>query len=167
VPLDLNRSKELFSDAYVRAVVSAARMHVEPRTVDNDSVDGYIHFTGQIGEQYSPQVAYQLKCTSVAAHAGDHIAFPLTIKNYDELRVTNAGVPRILIVVTVPGAVADWVRQDERRMRLFRCGYWMSLFGAPETTNTRTRTVHVPRSQQFTVQSLSAMMARIGEGDRP
>lgn len=168
MPVDLNKSKELFSDAYLRAVVSAARMHVELRTVDNDSVDGYIHYTGEIGDQYSPQIAYQLKCTSVAAHVGDgHIAFPLTVKNYDELRVTNAIVPRILIVVVVPDVVSEWLRQDERRMRLFRCGYWMNLFGAPATNNARTRTVHVPRSQQFTVESLAAMMARIGEGDRP
>lgn len=168
MPVDLNKSKELFSDAYVRAVVSAARMQVGLRTVDDDSIDGYILYTGQIGERYSPQIAFQLKCTSVASYVGDdHIAFRISIKNYNELRVTNTGVPRILIVVIVPDEISDWLRQDETRMRLFRCGYWMSLFGAPETSNARTQTVYVPRFQQFTVESLIAMMTRIGEGDRP
>jgi hypothetical protein len=103
----------------------------------------------------------------VAAHVDRHIAFPLSVKNYDELRVTNSGVPRILIVVVVPEEISDWLLQDERRMRLFRCGYWMNLFGAPETTNLYTRTVRVPRLQRFTVQSLNAMMVRLGEGNRP
>src|SRR5262245_3542967 len=141
--LDLNRSKELFSDAYVRAVVSAARMHVEGRTVDIDSVDGYIHYTGWIGGEYSPQIAYQLKCTAVDSHVrGDHIAYPLSIKNFDELRV-ESGVPRILIVVVVPEDAADWLLQDEVRLRVHRCGYWMSLRGSPPTANVHTRTIRI------------------------
>lgn len=168
MPLDIGKCMEHFSDAYVRAVASAARMHVEPRLVDNDSVDGYLHYTGQLGAAYSPQIAFQLKATSVASHVKlDHIAYPLKIKNYDDLRVTNSGVPRILIVVVIPEGVVDWLLQDETRMRLHRCGYWFNLAGAPAVTNSSRRVVHVPRAQQFTVGSLRDMMTRIGQGGSP
>ena len=165
--LDVKRSMELFSDAYLRAVVSAARMHLEPRTVDVDSVDGYIHYTGWIGTDYSPQIAYQLKATGVHSQfREDHVAYPLKIKNYDELRI-ETGVPRILIVVVVPAAVGDWVVQDEERLRLRRCGYWMSLRGSPPTSNTTRRTVHVPRDQRVTIDALNGMMERVGRGGFP
>lgn len=168
MPLHESRSKELFSDAYVRAVVSAARMHVEPRTVDVDGIDGYIHYTGQIGAVYSPQIGFQLKCTSVAAHLKpDHIAYPLEVSNYDQLRVTNVGVPRILIVVVVPPQIAAWVLHDELQLRIFRCGYWVSIRGQPATTNTTRKTVHVPRDQQFTAAALREMMHGMGQGFPP
>jgi hypothetical protein len=168
MPLHESRSKELFSEAYVRAVVSAARMHVEPRAVDVDGIDGYIHYTGQIGDAYSPQIGFQLKCTSVAAHVkADHIAYPLDVANYNQLRVTNVGVPRILIVVVVPEQIAAWVLHDEAQLRIFRCGYWVSLRGEPGTMNTVRKTVHVPRAQQLTVPSLRAIMHRMGQGFPP
>jgi hypothetical protein len=167
MPVDENKSRELFSDAYVRAVVSASRMHVEARSVDNDSVDGYIHYTGSIGEAYSPQIAFQLKCTGQAAYVREEsIAFPLSVKNYRELRV-ESGVPRILIVVVVPRLVDEWVLQDEDQLRIHRCGYWVSLRGAPPVSNERRRTVHVPRNQPFTREALLGMMTSIGDGDLP
>lgn len=159
---------EHFSEAYVRAVASAAGMHIEPRIVDNDSVDGYLHYTGQIGSVYSPQIAFQLKCTSTVGHLKpQHIAYPLKIKNYNDLRVTNSGVPRILIVVMVPEGISDWIMQDETQLRIHRCGYWLNLYGAPAVTNARRRTVHVPRNQSFTVDGLRGMMDRIGAGAIP
>jgi hypothetical protein len=165
--LELNRSKELFSDAYVRAVVSAARMHIEPRTVDVDSVDGYIHYSGWIGQEYSPQIAYQLKCTGVPSHLrANHLAFPLKVKNFNDLRV-ESGVPRILIVVAVPEQASDWVLQDEVRLRVHRCGYWISLRGRPPTLNVRSCTIKIPRIQQFTVSALRDMMTRVGNGGYP
>lgn len=52
------------------------------------------------------------------------------------------------------------------------CAYWVSLRDAPETTNGRSVTVHLPRTQQFTVESLNveslkSMMQIIGHGGRP
>src|SRR5207248_3214264 len=115
-PLDHDKSQELFSDAYVRAVVSAASMHVitEAPTVDRDSIDGWIQYTGLIGDVYSPPIAYQLKSSRAPSHLrDDHIAYPLAIKNYTDLRVENTPVARILIVVIVPQTLDQWIVQDE------------------------------------------------------
>lgn len=165
--LNLNLSKEKFSDAYLRAVVSAARMHVEPREVDTDSVDGYIQYTGPLGGDFSPLIGYQLKCTATPTRfRNDHLPFRLSVKNYEDLRVFSA-VRRILIVVIVPEAVADWVLHDESELRVRRCGYWMSLRGAPPTRNLRWQTVQVPRQNRFTVSDLDQMMLRVANGGEP
>jgi hypothetical protein len=162
MPLAHSRSKELFSDAYLRAVVAAARMHIEPRSVDVDGIDGYIHYTGTLNGVFAPLIAYQLKCTACASYVRDtHIAFPLPIKNYNELRPTNTTVPRILIVVLVPRGVGAWIRQDDASLLMRRCGYWVSLASAPASLNQVSQTVHVPLSQRLSVSAMRTMFTNV------
>ena len=96
-----------------------------------------------------------------------HVAFPLKIKNYDELRPTDVLVPRILIVVTVPDNLGDWLNHSEQELAMRRCGYWLSLRGEPATTNTTSVTVQLARANQFTVAELGGLMQRIGNGQHP
>lgn len=42
-----------------------------------------------------------------------------------------------------------------------RCGYWLSLKGQPETTNTDSVTVYLPRQQIFTVLAVQNIMQQI------
>jgi Domain of unknown function (DUF4365) len=79
----------------------------------------------------------------------------------------NVLVPRILVVVLVPDCLEDWLQQSEAEMCMRNCAYWMSLRGMPETQNTATVTVALPRSNQFTVQALKSMIQRISEGNLP
>jgi hypothetical protein len=96
-----------------------------------------------------------------------HVAYSLKIKNYDELRPTDLLVPRILIVITVPADLNDWLNHSEQELAMRKCGYWLSLRGEPAVSNTATRTVHLPRTSQFTVAELAAIMQRIGKGQNP
>lgn len=41
------------------------------------------------------------------------------------------------------------------------CGYWVSLKGQPETDNTTSKTIHIPRQQVFSVDALREIMRRI------
>lgn len=115
----------------------------------------------------SPQVDAQVKCTAAASVSATHVAYPLKIKNYDELRPTDLQVPRILIVVTVPDDLGDWLKHSEQELAMRRCGYWLSLRGEPGTTNTTSVTVQLPRANQFTVAELAGIMQRIGNGQNP
>lgn len=45
-----------------------------------------------------------------------------------------------------------------------RCGYWLSLKGLPETQNTESITVYLPRQQLFTVNALKNIMQQIEIG---
>jgi hypothetical protein len=164
--MELNQQKELFSKAYVRAVAAVAGFSVDPLELDFDSIDLQITAGSGEGSVYFPELKLQLKCTSRDVIDGDYIRYPLKLKNYNDLR-RNALVPRILVVVLVPENLEEWLQQSEAEMCMRYCGYWMSLWGMPETQNTATVTVSLLRSNQFTVQALKSIIQRISEGNLP
>lgn len=165
--VDINQKKEQFSNAYLRAVASVAGFTCYKPEVDDDSVDWGLAARGGNGTTRSPKVELQLKCCGRDIVGVEHLTYPLKIKNYDELRFENYQVPRILVVVAVPEDTGDWLDHSEDQLAMKHCGYWVSLRGQPATTNVATVTVKLPRAQQFTVDQLVAMMARIGNGDQP
>ena len=94
-------------------------------------------------------------------------SFPVTRKNYDELRPSHVAVPRILVVMLVPDKLEDWLNHTERELAIRRCTYWMSLREMPETTNETSVTVAIPRINLFLVDGLRSMMSRIDQGSFP
>jgi hypothetical protein len=89
----------------------------------------------------------------------------LSIKNYNDLRLTDLMVPRILVVVLVPPDIEDWLVHTEHEMLIRRCGYWVSLLGQPPTDNETRITVDIPRTNMFTPETLTAMMQQIHNGE--
>ncbi len=152
---------EQFSFAYVRAVAAAARVNVDRPDVDTDSVDLRFSVNSSIGRLLPPLLDAQVKCTASPARQGKAIRFPLPVKNYNDL-IGKRFFPRILIVVAVPKAADEWLEQDEQALVLRRCGYWVSLATAPATTNTKSVTVSLPRSQVFSVFSLRTLLGAGG-----
>jgi len=109
----------------------------------------------------------QVKSTSRSMMAEQYIHYDLKVKNYNELRVEQYGSPRILIVVVVPDDPGSWLDQSEELLVLRNCAaYWMSLRGAPETTNTSSIRVDVPRANLLTTESLAGLLHVISEGER-
>ncbi len=162
----INQQKEQFSSNFVRVVASVAGYALYKPEVDEDSVDWGIAAKGGIGSIYSPRLELQLKSTSRDVMDDHLIRYPLSLKNYNELRV-NSHVPRILVVVLIPENLSDWVVHSEAELSIRHCAYWVSLRGMPETQNATTVTIELPRSNQFTVEALSTMIQRIGEGGFP
>jgi hypothetical protein len=132
--MDLNDQKELFSKAYVRAVAARSGYTAHEPELDRDSVDLEIAAIAGSGTYRSPKLDLQLKCTSRDIVDATHVKFPLKIKNYDDLRLPNYQVPRILVVVVVPGRIHDWLAQSEDELVLRHCGYWVSLRGREESS---------------------------------
>lgn len=163
-----SRQKEQFSIAWVRAVVSVAGYAVYQPEVDDDSIDLGIAMRGGRGTIRSPRLEVQLKCTAEPIWKSDSMRFTLKKKNYDDLRGDDVLVPRMLIVVCVPDTVSQWLDQNEKRMVLKRCGYYLSLRDFSELPELQKLvTVHIPRQQQFTVEELKCLMEMIGKGQRP
>ena len=166
--MDLNQQKEQFSVAYLSVIVAAAGYNLYQPRVDNDSVDWEIATRRSEQLTRRPRVDVQLKCTArPSPFEGEAIRFPLKLKNYEDLRDDLMMVPRILVVILVPQEARHWVEQSEEELALRHCGYWVSLRGLPLTGNRGTVTVPVPRSQQFTVEALQAMMKRVNDGGMP
>lgn len=165
--MNLNTQKELFSLAYVRAVAAVAGYKADVPRVDDDSIDMTVSATGLRGTVRSPKLDVQIKC-GVLEVGDTAIPYPLKIKNYDDLRHADVQVPRILVVVAVPGDDPEtWLEQSEQEMVVRRCAWWLSLRDRPEVENKASVTVHVPRENIFSVDALQGIMSRLGNGETP
>ena len=108
----------------------------------------------------------QAKATSQDVSKGDHIHFPLKLKNYNDLRRDSLH-PRILVVLLMPEHEADWLTQSTERLCLHHCAYWRSVYGDPATTNTTSVTVEVPKANIFGADQLTDIMQRVEQGGLP
>ncbi len=163
-----NEQKQQLSVAYVHAVSARAGYTCQVRTVDEDSVDleigasGYLH---QHAVLRSPRIEVQLKATSSSRLRANHLTFRLPSKNYRDLRETTM-IPRLLVVLTLPRDSAEWLEMSEESMISRRCAYWISLLGRAETTNVKTISVNLPRTQRFDVIQLRSLMERVARQER-
>jgi hypothetical protein len=151
------QQKEQFSIAYVRAIAAAARVNIYRLEIDEDSIDIGFSVKSVAGRPQSPKLDAQLKCVTELAGDATVFRYPLKAKNYNEL-VGDHYNPKILIVVLVPPAPADWIVQGTDQLALRRCGYWVSLRVLAPTANTSTVTVEIPRAQLFSVDSLRSLL---------
>lgn len=165
--MEMNMRKEQFSKAYVHAVSTVAGFQVKNYPVDDDSIDVTISASGNTGLNRRPSIDVQLKCTSRHVIDDEKITFSLDVRAYDNLRSENLCSPRILVVVLVPDKIDDWLAQNEKNLALSHCGYWVSLRGEPESKNTTSKTVYLPRSQVFSVEALMQMMTTVNDGGVP
>ncbi len=164
--MDINQQKEQFSITYIRAIAAVAGYSLYRPEVDNDSVDLGIVSRGGTGKILSPRLELQLKCTAREILEENYLKYPLSLKNYNDLKI-NALVPRILVVVLVPEKITDWIKQTESELCLRYCAYWVSLRGSPDTENITNVTIEIPRSNQLTPDALQAIIERISFGDLP
>jgi Domain of unknown function (DUF4365) len=164
--MDISQRKEQFSFAYVRAVATVAGNTVAEPPVDDDSIDLWIAGRVADGIPRPPRIELQVKCTSAQSVKGEHLVYALKRKNYDDLRLIDPIVPRILVVVLVPRKESEWLRQSEQELVLRRCAYWTSLRGMEATTNRGGVTIRLPRANVFSVEGLRELM-RQAAGKEP
>jgi hypothetical protein len=166
--MDVNKQKELLSLAYVKAVAATVGLGLYTPYPDDDSVDIGLAASGIKGTIRSPRLELQAKATARDLLYDDGlIHFPLTIKNYDDLRPVNLMVPRILVVMLVPEDINQWLEISDEQLLIRHCAYWCSLRELPETSNPNNITVYVPILQRFDVAGLSAIMERISNDQLP
>lgn len=127
--MEENLVKEQYSLAFVSAIASVEKFATHKPFVDDDSIDiGFSQKRGS-GTISSPRLEAQLKCTSGDFLKDDYLHFPLKKKNYDDLRIENVHIPRILIVVQVPDDIQDYLEHNEEALIMKGRGYWLSLKG--------------------------------------
>ncbi len=158
--MDLNAQMERFSLSYVEAVASQAGYHIAQPRVDHDSVDGVL--IADFGRR--PRIEFQAKATRKDIIRSATANFPLSIKNYNDLRV-DVKNPRILIVLLMPEEKSLWLKQTQEELCLRHCAYWMSLEGQPDRPNTSSVTVQVPTANIFNSEQLIDLMEKAEKGD--
>lgn len=160
--MHITARKEQFNRAYVGALAAQAGINFSKPEVDNDSID--ISFFGKdfAGLIRDPQICFQLKCTHRDLHVDENIRYPLSRKNYDDLRDVRVGIPRYLAILEVPEDCDDWSHHlDEGTLLKSKC-YWASLKGLPEIDQDSI-TVSVPLAQRLTSTELARLLLLASE----
>lgn len=158
------RRKERLSLAYLAAIAAKAGVEFNETIVDEDDIDG--HFKSYDGVR--GQIDFQAKGygrKKLATTATD-FEYDLKAKNYNGL-VQNTINPRLLVVVVFPTKESSWIRQNERCLRISRCAYWLSLRGLPETTNSATVRVKIPRANILNELGLNKLLQIVNAGQMP
>jgi hypothetical protein len=112
-------------------------------------------------------VEVQLKATSQQLRLIEgRYSYRLQKNHYDKLRRTDTESPLLLVVLQLPKNANDWLRCTPRALTLKRCAYWVSLYGAPESSNETSETVYLPQANLFSVDILRALLARFARRER-
>jgi Domain of unknown function (DUF4365) len=94
----------------------------------------------------------------------DSISYNLRAKNYNDLVDSTYG---FLVLMCLPAAVDQWLQQDYTCLRLYKCCYyWMPGPDDEEIDNTSTKTIHIPRTQLFTAESLAGIVDGVQVGEQ-
>jgi len=111
-----------------------------------------------------PSLDIQLKATiNLGEATNDEYCYALKRRNYDLLREQTM-VPRILVVLSLPAAEAEWLSVTPEQLILRRCAYWVSLAGFSETQNNESVMISIHNNNRFDVDSLKALMERARRG---
>ena len=157
--LTKNDRMEALSRAYVAAIAAQAGYVTDIGNLDRDSID----LTIRAGDAMRPAIGVQLKATTRIPAKAMSFNFPLSIKNYDDLRIETQ-TPRVLVVLALPPKEASWLNHNVQRLILRRCAFWKSLRGMPPTDNTDTVSVGLSLAQALTVECLHDLMDRSRKG---
>lgn len=152
--------QEQFSDAFLMAVAAAAGCAISRPFPDNDSID----WTLSCRLSRRPKLDVQLKSTIFQKEVGGDIRYRLKIKNYNDLILEDLVAPRILVLVTVPRNVEDWLTMTPQSLLLRNTAYWASLAGQPKTRSTKACTVTIPQRNLIKPAVLRDLMMRINDG---
>lgn len=165
--MDNAAKKEQFNRAYVCAIAAQAGVNTSIPVVDDDSVDIILIGRGFSGPIRNPQIELQLKCTSQDIARGSVLKFPLSKKNYDDLRGTDLSLPRYLAVLVVPSSDKEWISHNTGHMSLHNICYWTSIKHLPDSPNTDSVTVDVPLSQRLDTDNLIHLLKCASLGVEP
>lgn len=165
--MEITQKKEQFNVAYISALAAQVGINTSKPTVDDDSVDMILIGRGFQGRWRNPQIDLQLKCTSQDLIQGDTLRYPLTKKNYDDLRGDNLLSPRYLVVLVVPDMHNDWIEHKENHMIMRHLCYWTSIKDMPESDNTTSVTIEIPLVQRFNSDALLKLMECASQGTAP
>ncbi|MBU4222609.1 MAG: DUF4365 domain-containing protein [Euryarchaeota archaeon] len=166
--LPREHSQENLSIAYISAVAAKAGfMCFRPQDYGTDIEVGIVE---QIGNNRI-DTGYRLCIQAKASHnyrisdQDNCIVYDLDVKNYRSLIMENRGIPAILVLYCMPANDDDWLSVYENCTTLKHCGYWISLKGNPESNNSSTQSIKIPKEQMFTESTLTSIMEHIKNGE--
>lgn len=181
--LHSNLRKEKLSECWFQAVATACGVVVEYPKTDMFSIDAELKavydpdkpnaealFTAY-PELIEVDIKVQLKSTAGVEKSTDrdergYLNFPLSLKNYNDLRAERLMVPRMLVVLqwAPEWLEKDYVRYEPDQLILRGQAYWFVLKGMLPSENTSTVTVKIPRRNVFNPEQLQGLFRHLASG---
>jgi len=161
--------QEALSLAYVTAVAARAGMTFSLPSHDYGT-DLWLHEVEEDDDERMQTgwgYRIQLKSTTIATLEPNAVVYDVDRRTYEMLRGGRQLNPILLVVYVMPPNEADWLDQNETRLELRSCAYWISLHDQPATTNTTSVRVRIPRTNQFTPDAAMRIMKLIRQNKEP
>lgn len=161
------RIKEDLSICYLKAVSAAKGVELEEYRHDEDSTDvvikKFLMLDGDI--KFNSQISVQLKATSSPSQykiGDEEITYKLKAKNYNDLCAKSA-MPSILGLFILPEDENEWVNWDKSELLLKGQMFWISLQGKPESSNTGTVSVKIPKTNRISADMIESLLIKAAE----
>ena len=137
----------------------------EEHRKDRESVDLRVKCYGPVSSDSKIKDAYlnlQLKASSKHRPDGDSFSFQLSKKNYDDLREVELSVPKLLVILELPGDENEWLSVTPQQLILKKCAFWANLKEFPPLPeDQQSKTVTISRRNIFSPETLQTIMERI------
>ncbi|MFJ8965003.1 DUF4365 domain-containing protein [Lentzea sp. NPDC102401] len=164
--LPMTARQEQFSLAFVRMIAAAAGCSIKSHETDYDGVDITIASSTEYETYYCPQFELQLKCTTQHDRLRDaHFTWKMERDPFLKLTHGKRYNEAFLGVLVVPRDDEPLVRLNEEGLLSSSRMYWEHARLLGDISDGATsKTVHLPRTNLFDVESLQSTMQRVGEG---
>jgi len=163
--IDTKRKEEI-SKSYLNAICAVNGIAMQIQEHDDDGIDALLHKVVQKsnGGKYNARISVQLKASATDyTEYPNHYSYPLKKKNYDDLRMPSTN-KSFLFLLILPANESDWISQSINELVIRRCMYWQDLSGLPDSSNTSSVTVQLPKSNVVTTDVIEDMLVKIAEG---
>lgn len=152
-----------FGEYWLHALAAGCYLlHGPGDTRDLEKVDVRVTLPEIVPGTYQPHVAVQVKTTVDGSwKANGDLHYSLDLRTYDILRRTDHASRRILAVIVV-SREGDKVSLVPDGTLLHGRGLWVSLEGAPSTTNSTSVNVVLPAKNTLDKVGLRSMLTTYG-----
>jgi len=158
---------ESLSRAYLQAVAAQAGLSYSIHAFDY-GIDISLRDVDDADGQYIDsgiQFDIQLRSTTRAVRSDTEIAFDLDVRTFNHLCGAASNKLRILVLLVLPDAQADWLAQSAKELSIRECAYWLSLAGTPRSQASSSVRVKIPLTNMLSVAALRGMMDRVRNGE--
>jgi hypothetical protein len=160
--------EELLSLAHVQAIAGQAGVSMSYFDLDY-GFDGTFRSIRARGSRLVTQgfaIDFQLKASINYIIEPEYVVYDLDVKNFNdpiERRLSNSGIPCILLLKTLPANRDEWLVASEDSLVLGGGCYWAYLNGEL-STNSKTVRIRIARNQLFLPDSLQWMLNNVDLG---
>ena len=154
------KRKEKISLSYLKTICAIQGITVNENTDDEDGIDVSLSKVIKLSSciPYNAKIDVQLKSSSNGyTEQKNHYAYPLKIKNYNDLRA-DAAVKSYLFFLVLPSDEQEWVKHSVEELVVKKCMFWVDLANMPETNNTSSITIHVPKANAVSPEALEGLL---------